>query len=70
MLLEKLTPDSLLQAIEQYRATICFTAPTFYRQMAVLVGKYDLSSLKKTVSAGRRCRMRRVNSGSRRRVSR
>ncbi|VVE46271.1 AMP-binding protein [Pandoraea soli] len=52
VLLEKLTPDSLLQAIEQYRATICFTAPTFYRQMAALVGKYDLSSLKKTVSAG------------------
>lgn len=52
VLLEKLSPDSLLQAIQDYRATICFTAPTFYRQMAALVGKYDLSSLKKTVSAG------------------
>ena len=29
-----------------------FTAPTFYRQMAALAGKYDLSSLKKSVSAG------------------
>lgn len=52
VLLEKLTPESLLQAIENYRATICFTAPTFYRQMAGLAGKYDLASLKKSVSAG------------------
>ena len=29
-----------------------FTAPTFYRQMAPLVARFDLSSLKKTVSAG------------------
>jgi len=52
VLLEKLTPEGLLQAIEQYKATICFTAPTFYRQMTALAGKYDLSSLKKSVSAG------------------
>jgi 2-aminobenzoate-CoA ligase len=42
----------LLQAIQKYRATICFTAPTFYRQMAPLVPNYDISSLRKTVSAG------------------
>lgn len=52
VLLEKLTPESLLANIEKYRATVCFTAPTFYRQMAPLAGKYDLSTLKKTVSAG------------------
>ncbi|WP_342120860.1 benzoate-CoA ligase family protein [Pseudoduganella sp. OTU4001] len=52
VLLEKLTPETLLQAIEKYGATICFTAPTFYRQMAALAGKYGLSSLKKSVSAG------------------
>lgn len=52
VLLEKLSPDLLLQAIQNYRATICFTAPTFYRQMAPLAGRYDLSSLRKTVSAG------------------
>jgi 2-aminobenzoate-CoA ligase len=52
VLLERLTPDLLLQAIQDYRATICFTAPTYYRQMAALAGKYDLSSLRKTVSAG------------------
>jgi 2-aminobenzoate-CoA ligase len=52
VLLEKLTPALLLQSIHDYRATICFTAPTFYRQMAPLAGNYDLSSLRKTVSAG------------------
>ncbi|KQW88428.1 2-aminobenzoate-CoA ligase [Massilia sp. Root418] len=52
VLLEKLTPDTLLRAIQDYRATVCFTAPTFYRQMAPLAAGYDLASLKKTVSAG------------------
>ncbi|WP_322012122.1 AMP-binding protein [Paraburkholderia sp. J12] len=52
VLIEKLTPPLLLQAIEQFRATIVFTAPTFYRQMAPLVKDADISSLRKTVSAG------------------
>ena len=52
VLLEKLTPESLLANIETYRATICFTAPTFYRQMAPLAARYDVSSLRETVSAG------------------
>jgi 2-aminobenzoate-CoA ligase len=52
VLLEKLAPEGLLAAIERFRATICFTAPTFYRQMTPLVPHYDLSSLQKCVSAG------------------
>ncbi len=52
VLLERLTPETLLQAIAAHRATVCFTAPTFYRQMAPLAAKYDLRSLQKTVSAG------------------
>jgi 2-aminobenzoate-CoA ligase len=52
VLMERLTPDTMLQAIQDYRATITWTAPTFYRQMAPLAQKYDLSSLKKCVSAG------------------
>jgi 2-aminobenzoate-CoA ligase len=52
VLIEKLTPEDLLQTIQTFRATVCFTAPTFYRQMAELAPKYDLSSLKKCVSAG------------------
>ncbi len=52
VLLEKLTPELLLKAVQDFRATVCFTAPTFYRQMASMAARYDLSSLKKTVSAG------------------
>ena len=52
LLVEKLTPTGLLAAIEQYRATICFTAPTFYRQMASVAFDYDIASLAKCVSAG------------------
>jgi 2-aminobenzoate-CoA ligase len=55
VLLEKLTPESLLAAIARFKATVCFTAPTFYRQMTPLVtqyAKYDISSLQKCVSAG------------------
>ncbi len=52
ILLEKFTPDSLLQAIQDYGATICFTAPTMYRQMAAHAGQFNLASLKKCVSAG------------------
>ncbi|MCD2518866.1 AMP-binding protein [Massilia sp. G4R7] len=52
VLLEKLTPETLLTAIEEHRATVCFTAPTFYRQMAQLAGRFDVTSLTRTVSAG------------------
>jgi len=31
VLVEKPTPDLLLETIAKYKATICFTAPTFYR---------------------------------------
>jgi 2-aminobenzoate-CoA ligase len=47
-----LTPAELLAAMEKYRVTISFTSPTAYRQMTPMVGKYDLSALKKCVAAG------------------
>ncbi|MFC7734435.1 benzoate-CoA ligase family protein [Roseomonas sp. GCM10028921] len=52
ILLERAGPDELLSAIERYRATIVFTAPTAYRAMAGKAGGFDLSSLRKCVSAG------------------
>lgn len=56
VLIEKPTPEALLTAIEAARATICFTAPTMYRQMALLLSdpthRFDVSSLQKSVSAG------------------
>jgi 2-aminobenzoate-CoA ligase len=51
VLLEVTTPDALLDGIERYRATVCFTAPTSYRAMASRIGSRDLSSLRSCVSA-------------------
>ncbi len=52
ILLEKAAPDDLLAAIGRLRATVCFTAPTAYRYMLGKLADYDLSSLRKCVSAG------------------
>jgi 2-aminobenzoate-CoA ligase len=52
VLLEKAAPDQLLPAIAEYRASVCFTAPTSYRAMAAHVGAHDIGSLRKCVSAG------------------
>jgi 2-aminobenzoate-CoA ligase len=52
LLVERPSPDMLLPAIAEHRATVLFTAPTSYRAMAAQVGAYDLSSLRKCVSAG------------------
>jgi 2-aminobenzoate-CoA ligase len=52
MLLEKPSPEGLLEAIAGNRATVLFTAPTSYRAMAALTSQYDLTSLRKCVSAG------------------
>jgi len=52
ILLEKAGPDELLGATGKLRATICFTAPTAFRNMLGKVADHDLSSLRKCVSAG------------------
>jgi len=52
VLLDRPSPEALLAAIAAYRATVCFTAPTFYRQMTPLAAAADLSSLTRCVSAG------------------
>ena len=52
VLLEKHTPETLLQTVANYKATQCYTAPTMYRQMATLAKGFDLSSLQHPVSAG------------------
>jgi 2-aminobenzoate-CoA ligase len=46
------TPESMVRAINEVGATICFTAPTFYRQMAPIARQLGVPSLRKTVSAG------------------
>ena len=52
VLLEKLTPESLLSAISEYHATIAWSTPLFYRQMAEIASKFDISTLRQSVSAG------------------
>lgn len=52
-LLEQASPPSMIQIIEEHRATICFTAPTAYRVMLKAMDEgADLSSLRAAVSAG------------------
>ena len=52
VVLEKATPDDFLAAIEKYKTTVCFTAPTAYRAMLGKLANRDISSLRKCVSAG------------------
>ena len=52
-LLENASPPNMIEIIQKYRATVCFTAPTAYRAMLAAMEKgADLSSLRAAVSAG------------------
>ncbi|WP_404420679.1 AMP-binding protein [Thalassospira australica] len=52
-LLEKASPPNMIEIIETYKATVCFTAPTAYRAMlSAMEDGADLSSLRAAVSAG------------------
>jgi 2-aminobenzoate-CoA ligase len=52
VLLEKPAPDVLLDAIAEFGATVCFTAPTSYRAMAPLADRAKIRTLRACVSAG------------------
>ncbi|HXX78254.1 MAG TPA: AMP-binding protein, partial [Ktedonobacteraceae bacterium] len=52
VLLEKVTPESLLSAINEFKATIVWSSPVFYRQMSEIAKNIDLPSLRQSVSAG------------------
>ena len=52
-LLENASPPNMIEIIETYKATVCFTAPTAYRAMMRAMDEgADLSSLRAAVSAG------------------
>ncbi|MEQ8430038.1 MAG: AMP-binding protein [Roseovarius sp.] len=52
-LLEAASPPNMIEIIEKYRATVCFTAPTAYRAMLRAMEEgADLTSLRAAVSAG------------------
>jgi 2-aminobenzoate-CoA ligase len=46
------TPETMTHAIREVGATITYTAPTFYRQMATFAKNVSLPTLRKSVSAG------------------
>lgn len=52
VLLEQAAPPQLLEGIQKYGATITFTSPTGYRAMLGALGTFDVTSLRKCVSAG------------------
>ena len=52
-LLEDASPPNLIEIIQKYKATVCFTAPTAYRVMLQAMDEgANLSSLRAAVSAG------------------
>ena len=52
LLMEAATPEQQLEAIQEYKTTILFTAPTAYRVMLQHLEGYDFSSMRRCVSAG------------------
>lgn len=46
------TPEAMVKLIAQVGATICYTAPTFYRQMAPFAKQHGIGRLRISVSAG------------------
>lgn len=46
------TPEAMVKLINEVGATICYTAPTFYRQMAAFAKQHGLPTLRICVSAG------------------
>ena len=46
------TPEAMVRLIAEVGATICYTAPTFYRQMAPFAHQHGVPSLRLCVSAG------------------
>ncbi len=52
LLIERPTPDALLDAVQSHGATVLVTAPTAYRAMLPLTGDHDLGGLRRCVSAG------------------
>ena len=52
LLLESCKPMDLLKAIDQLKPTVCFNSPTAYRMILSNLNAFDISSLRKCVSAG------------------
>ena len=51
-LLGQTTPPLMLEGIQKFRATVTVTSPTGYRAMLRQAGEFDLTSLRRCISAG------------------
>ncbi|HLZ30346.1 MAG TPA: AMP-binding protein [Chloroflexota bacterium] len=51
-LIEQVSPQALLQTVQDAQVTTLFSSPTMYRSLVDLVPQFDLSRLKDCVSAG------------------
>jgi 2-aminobenzoate-CoA ligase len=51
-LIEKVSPQALLQTVQEAKVTSLFTSPTMFRSLLDLVPRFDLTTLKDCVSAG------------------
>ena len=52
VVVERATPEVLLETIEKYKATVCFSTPSGYKLMLDDIGKYDTSSLRLCIAGG------------------
>jgi len=52
VVVERATPDILLQTIEKHKATVCFSTPSGYKLMLENARNYDLSSLRICIAGG------------------
>jgi len=52
VLVEQPTGGNLLAAVQRFHATALFTSPTAYRGLLPLTNQFDLTSLKRCISAG------------------
>jgi 2-aminobenzoate-CoA ligase len=52
VLLERYSPETLLETVSRFKATVLYSVPLVYRSMVALARNYDLSSLRTCVSAG------------------
>ena len=52
VVVERATPEVLLQTVEKYKATVCFSTPSGYKLMLDVIDKYDTSSLRLCIAGG------------------
>ena len=52
VIVERATPEVLLQTIQDHKATVCFSTPSGYKLMLETAADYDLTSLRVCVAGG------------------